>query len=57
MIYDDSRKETFVKCLKSPISETACRRALKTKFSPPPLAPRVLAYKSFFVLGLTLSWV
>ena len=39
MIYDDSRKETFVKCLKSPISETAGRRALKTKFSPPPLPP------------------
>ena len=27
MIYDDSRKETFGKCLKSPISETAGRRA------------------------------
>ena len=40
MIYDDSRKETFVKCLKSPISETAGRRALKTKFSPPPGPPR-----------------
>ena len=39
MIYDDSRKETFVKCLKSPISETAGRRALKTKFSPPPCPP------------------
>ena len=44
MIYDDSRKETFLKCLKSPISETAGRRALKTKFSPPP-APRMCVWR------------
>ena len=67
MIYDDSRKETFVKCLKSPISETAGRRALKTKFSPPPGPPRACVEKKYClgfdpVLGLTclgfdLSWV
>ena len=51
--------------MSSPISETAGRRALKTKFSPPPggLAPRVIALKKEYclgfdpVLGLALSWV
>ena len=63
MIYDDSRKETFVKCLKSPISETAGRRAFKAKFSPPSWPPACSRINLFFclgfdpVLGLTLSWV